>query len=365
MRIAALASAILCAVSAIAEPIQIGVQAPPLENVVWIKGEPVNEWAKGHVYLVDFWAPWCAPCIKLMPHNAELAKKHEGSLTVVAVAVWEQPDSETPDAYVQRVGDDMPFVVANDATGHINQTWMEPLGVEGIPHVVLIDKQGRIAWSGHPMSGMDKALDAILDGSYDTDAAAAKANAAAELQARALPIMQEANELAEAGEWDKALAKVDELIEMGFEPLGMTLTRFQVMLMQLNDAPGAYAFLEKTAFGTLNDDADALSQIAWFLADAPQLPARDLDLAKRIATRADALKESKDAVAVFTLGRIAAAQNLRDEAISMYEKAVALADADMKTQLQAALEEYRASSAPQPAPEPALMPEPPPAPTPQ
>ncbi len=371
MLAAALASALLCA-SLSADPIAIGVQAPPLENVTWLKGEPVTEWAKGHVYLIDFWAPWCAPCIKLMPHNVELANTHKDNLTVVAVAVWPQPESESPEAYVQRAGDDMPFVVAEDVTGHINQTWMDPLRVEGIPHVVLIDKEGRVAWSGHPMNGMDEALTGILDGSYDTNAAAENAKADAELLAKAQPIMQEANALAEAGEWDKALAKVDELIEMGFEPLGMTLTRFQVMLMQLNDAPGAYAFLEKTAFGALNDNAEALSQIAWFLADAPQLPARDLDLAARIATRADALKEGKDPVAIFTLGRIAAAKDLRDEAITRYEQAIALATGEMKAQLQAALEDYRNQSAPvevqtlpAPAPEPTPEPAPAPAPTPQ
>lgn len=362
MPIAALTPLILCAAVSAADPVQIGLPAPPLENVVWIKGEPVNEWAKDHVYLIDFWAPWCAPCIKLMPHNAELARKHEGHLTVVAVAVWEQPDSETPDAYVERVGEEMPFIVANDATGHIAQTWMDPLGVEGIPHVVLIDKQGRVAWSGHPMSGMDDALTSILDGAYDTDAAAAKAQAAADLQARAMPIMQEASALAEAGEWEKALAKVDELIEMGFEPVGMTLTRFQVMLMQLKDDKGAYEFLEKTVAGPLNDNADALSQIAWFLADAPQLPARDLDLAQRIAERADTLKEGKDPVAAFTLGRVAAAKSLRDDAIKHYERAISLADGDMKTQLEAALAEYRAES--ETPPQPTTLPEPPPAPQP-
>lgn len=345
------------------DPIRVGVNAPALQNVAWLKGEPITEWAQGHVYLLDFWAPWCQPCIRLMPHNVELAKKHEGKLTVVAVAVWPQPDSETPDAYVARVGDAMPFTVAEDATGHINQTWLEPLAVQGIPHVVLIDQNGRLAWSGHPMDGMDKALDAILDGSYDTDAAAAKAKAEADLHARALPLMQQANAHAEAGEWNEALALVDQLIEMGYEQLNMTLTRFQVMVGQLNDAPAAYAFLDKTAFGPLNDNADALSQIAWFLADAPNLPDRDLDLAQRIAERANSLKEGKEPIAIFTLGRVAAAKNQRDEAISRYEQAIALADGDMKAQMQSVLDEYRQESAPPgPAPEPATEPTPAPEP---
>lgn len=42
--------------------------------------------------LVDFWAPWCAPCRAIAPAIEELAVRFEGRVTVAKVNVDEQPE---------------------------------------------------------------------------------------------------------------------------------------------------------------------------------------------------------------------------------------------------------------------------------
>lgn len=37
--------------------------------------------------LVDFWAPWCQPCLSLAPYVEQLAEKYQGKLTVYKVNV--------------------------------------------------------------------------------------------------------------------------------------------------------------------------------------------------------------------------------------------------------------------------------------
>ena len=57
--------------------LQIGDAAPELKVEKWVKGDPVTTFEKGKVYVVEFWATWCPPCIKSIPHLTELQKQYK------------------------------------------------------------------------------------------------------------------------------------------------------------------------------------------------------------------------------------------------------------------------------------------------
>ena len=54
----------------------IGNKAPMLDQKYWI-GNNLTKF-KGHVTMIDFWAPWCGPCRRAFPEMKELYSTYHG-----------------------------------------------------------------------------------------------------------------------------------------------------------------------------------------------------------------------------------------------------------------------------------------------
>jgi thiol-disulfide isomerase/thioredoxin len=170
------------------DKLTIGSTAPALDIQHWIsngqgKFKPVTKFENGKVYVVEFWATWCGPCIASMPHISELQQQYkEKGVTICGVNIWEEREynDETLKKvtdFVEKKGDGMGYTVVYDgAAKHMDTNWMKAAGRNGIPCAFVVTK-GKIGWIGHPAQLNQKLLDSILDGTFDV-AAAAKAEEA-------------------------------------------------------------------------------------------------------------------------------------------------------------------------------------------
>jgi len=92
---------------------------------------------KGKIVVLDFWATWCKPCVKGLP----LVAKITDELSVRGVVFYAVNQRETENqvkSFLNKKG--MDLRVALDKKAIAGQAF----GVNGIPHSVIIDKEGVI-----------------------------------------------------------------------------------------------------------------------------------------------------------------------------------------------------------------------------
>lgn len=149
----------------IKEDIGIGNVAPAIAVSNWMQGEPVTEFEKGQVYIMEFWASWCAPCIAGMPHLSEIQRVYQDDVTVIGMNIWEDPVKAA--AWVEEQGKQlMDYTIAIQAGTQMESLWMRAASQDGIPTAFIVDQAGVIVWIGHPMS-IDEPLKQVVNGEWD------------------------------------------------------------------------------------------------------------------------------------------------------------------------------------------------------
>lgn len=88
--------------------------------------------------LVDFWAPWCAPCRLIGPTIDELAKEYEGKLKVGKMNVDENNKTAArfsimsiPTLLIFRKGEIVKTIVGSQSKERFKQQIEEVLGFRG------------------------------------------------------------------------------------------------------------------------------------------------------------------------------------------------------------------------------------------
>ncbi len=94
--------------------LSIGDKAPPLAVGEWIQGEPVKEFEKGKIYVLDFWATWCGPCVESIPKLNKLQLENaDKGVVVIGMNCLEDEDSNVA-AFVKKQGKKLTYRVATD-----------------------------------------------------------------------------------------------------------------------------------------------------------------------------------------------------------------------------------------------------------
>lgn len=339
--------------------LKAGDPAPAIKVAKWFKGQPVENLEKGTIHVVEFWATWCAPCRKSIPHLTEIAKKYKGKVSVTGVSIWESEKTDHAkrlakvEKFVTKMGDKMGYNIAADNNDDfMANNWMKAAGKRGIPVAFIVDKTGIIAWIGYPWD-MDEKLEQVVAGTLDKNAVAAEAARVQAIQdakdARAA-LLEPVNKLHSAGKSQEAVDALDKVIAEHPELAETTDFMRYKLLLGCNET-AAYQLARKLLEGKFKDKASVLYVIARDINELKQLKNPDRKLAVDVAYRAAEIRKFKDSSTVSVLASSYYFHGDLNKAVETATKAVNLAKADQDSDkgslkyMESRLKMYKAKQA--------------------
>lgn len=345
---------LLAALTVLAAPalakVGVGSPAPDARPKVMIQGEAVGKLDDSKTYLFEFWATWCGPCVKMVPHldalHAEFGPK---GLVVVGTSVWEE-DQAKVEGFVKARAGKMSYRVGFDSDKSVAKEWLEAAGVDGIPHAFLVQK-GKIIWAGHPAGLTNKLVAAVLDGTYTPEKAAQEADSQTAQMQKAMAKLNELGQAIQAKQWDKAEQLLTEALPLVPEGdrEGLAEGVRDTIALGKGNPERIYKRIETFAEET-KENGGIQNEIAWDLVTNEAFAAkRNLPLAEKCALRAVKLSEGPEKAACLdTLARVRFLQGRKDEAIKLQRESVDLAPDELKPELTETLDSYRKGVLPKP-----------------
>ena len=393
-----------------AQELTIGSKAPKLDIEHWVsngndKFKPVKEFEAGKVYLVEFWATWCGPCVMSMPHLAETQKKYaDKGVQLISVS---DEDLETVEGFLKKPvkgasKDDKEntygkltsvYCLTTDPDKSVYEGYMDAAGQNGIPTCFIVGKSGLIEWIGHPME-MDEPLEKVVGGSWDRAAylvSFKKAQQVEMLMAKvgrsvqsgnikaALKILAKAKEDAagdqatieaaeeveirvsvysamkklEEGKADEALAEIETISKTAkpAQKQSLAIAKCKALISVVSDS----GKLDDQASKSLLEVAEikdiapnTLNELAWSIYEAAsgdEKFSKPLIAAAVVAAEKAVAKEPENGPILDTLAHLVYTQGNLDRAIELQSKAVKNAPPEMLDDLQSFLDELKKEKA--------------------
>ena len=94
---------------------------------------------RGKVVVLDFWATWCPPCVKEIPHFVELHEQYKDKGVEIVGISLDDAGISVVKAFVQKYQIKYPILMTD---GRVDKAFG---GISGIPTTFVIDSAGNIS----------------------------------------------------------------------------------------------------------------------------------------------------------------------------------------------------------------------------
>ena len=318
------------------EKLKVGSPAPAstFAGAQLISGTaPPSSFQKGKTYVVEFWATWCGPCLKSIPHLNDLSKQLKRS-GVQFMGISDESASKVS-AFVKKKGDGMSYTVISDSKKGYNSAYMKAAGARGIPTAFIVGPNGKIAFIGHPMSDeFEQVLLECSGGKYDP-----------ELMKSAQPMLDGADRSIATRDWNQAHRQLDKVLELDSWVFSdVMIQKYKLMLNEQNDPDMADAYLRKQV-NVYADKPDVLTDIVILMINDPDVPKGNMDIAKEAVSRVAMAQGEDDPQVLELIALVSYHQGDINGAVDKQFKAWMAAEADYKPEMKRVLDKYKAEQA--------------------
>jgi thiol-disulfide isomerase/thioredoxin len=121
----------------------------PFINITdWIANTPSNKDLKNKYIVLEFWATWCAPCLKYVPHLNYLKEKFKNEEDLLFLSITNEEVGKVKKILKYK---NFQTTVVTDTTNQTLKNFNNYNdGIIELPLTVLINKENKIFWVGKP-----------------------------------------------------------------------------------------------------------------------------------------------------------------------------------------------------------------------
>lgn len=158
-------SLLFCAIDQ-ARALGPGDKADELDGLVWMQGDPVKIFTEQEtdkkIIIITFFATWDKGSELSLPVLSAIQKTFKKD-NIILIGVSKEKEDLIKD-YLNKNQNNISFSIAKDPSGHISDRYT---GADArIPLTLIIDKNGKIIWRGHPLE-VELIVKKILSGTFD------------------------------------------------------------------------------------------------------------------------------------------------------------------------------------------------------
>ncbi|AUW47371.1 redoxin domain-containing protein [Rhizobium leguminosarum] len=344
-----------------------GSPAPSINVQHWLRGDPLSNFQLGKIYILDFFSTTCEPCGPALARLAQLQEKYSDiEVELIGVAAGEK--AATADKARARVRHWLTkwlphsnIRIAFDYSGEMAKHWLLASLTFHVPQAFVVDRDGSIAFIGHPDS-LEDVLVKVIDGSWCASAEAKNAEkeriAEGEIDAAKYALYGRIWAATKIEDWKTALSAIEEGVNLFPDDISWRQSHVGTLMREMRDMEAGWIALGQFARTAIERNSEewlltAMQQL-FYPYDYSGLLAERLSMGKELSERILRLYPQQGSRLRFHSYTMIAfyyhESGDNDRAVDLIEQALTFVDEEslpdvkkqkLKAQLLSALAEYK------------------------